>query len=188
MPGLGGRPAEPRPLKQRQLKTVMLRVPTPVWPQVSAGRVREFRAATGNVPQLWKVPLPTLAVAYRRRQRTLDYDYRLMVLEAIRREALGAITDAGLAAAGYEGDGALARFRRDWMIAEHRRFEPLRKVVVFAVRLVGPGDLDVVGRATIDHLYGDYFAQEAHIRPRTIQAPNPSSLGDRAPAQAGSLR
>lgn len=167
----------------------MLRVPSPVWPLVSTGRVSEFRAATGNVPQLWNVPLPTLAVAYRRRLSARDYDYRLVMLERIRREALGAITEEGLAAAGYTGDDARARFRRDWMIAEKKKFEPLRTVVVFTVRLVDLGDTRRVGEAIVDHLYGEYIAQEAHIRPRTISAqPRPASrprpLG--APAPAGS--
>jgi hypothetical protein len=167
----------------------MLRVPSPVWPMVSTGRVSEFRAATGNVPQLWRVPLPTLAVAYRRRLSASDYDYRLMVLEAIRREALGAITEEGLAAAGYVGDNPRGRFRRDWMIAEKKKFEPLRTVVVFTVRPVQDGDKRRIGEAIVDHLYGDYIAQEAHTRPRTISAQprtpsRPRPLG--APASRGS--
>lgn len=169
----------------------MLRVPTPVWPMVSTGRVREFRAATGNVPQLWKVPLPTLAVAYRRRLGVVEYDYRLITLEAIRREALGAITPEGLAAAGYIGDDARARFRRDWMIAEKKKFEPLRKVVVFTVRLMEPGDAGRAGEAIINHLYGEYFAQEAHTRSRTVSPKPRAAQGPRrltAPAPAGSLR
>lgn len=172
------RPLEPRPLKQHQLKTVMLRVPTPVWSKVSTGRVHEFRAATGNAPRLWKFPLPILALAYRRRLGSTDYDYRLMVLEAVRREMLGAITEEGLAAAGYEGDDALARFRRDWMIAEKKRFEPLRKVVVFTVRPIqDDGDLTSAGLAIIEHLYGDYLAQEAHTRPRTVSANGRATQG-----------
>lgn len=175
------RRVEPRPLKQHQLKTVLLRVPTPVWPQVSTGRVREFRAATGNAPQLWKVPTPTLAVAYRRRH-TVNIDYRLMVLERVRQEMLSAITEDGLAAAGYTGPDALARFRRDWMISEKRRFEPLRKVFVYTVRPVDVGDVNHLGRELIDHLYGDYFAQDAHIRPKTISATNSDRSREAVPA------
>src|SRR5437762_14049177 len=69
--GTGGaampRPVEPRPLKQRRLKTIFLRVPTWAWAMVSTGRVSEFRAAVGNVPQLGRAPLPTPAVIYRPR-------------------------------------------------------------------------------------------------------------------------
>ena len=132
---------------------------------VSTGRVSEFRAAAGNASQLWGVPLPTLAVAYRRRLAKREYDYRLMLLEDVRREALGAITDDGLARAGYEGDDAFARFRREWMIEEKRRFDPLRVMMVYRVRLLQDGDLDQVGRALVGHLYREYLE---HDRARTL--------------------
>lgn len=148
---------------------MFLRVPSSVWPLVSTGKVTEFRAAAGNAPQLWRAPLPTLAVAYRRRLSKSEYDYRLMMLLQVRREALGTITDEGLARAGYRGKDAFARFRRDWMINEKKRFEPLRTVFVYTVRPIQSGDLERAGLALIDHLYGDY-AQEASQRPRTVQA------------------
>lgn len=182
------RPVEPRPLKQHKAKTVFLRVPSPVWAMVSTGRIREFRAASGNAPQLWNVPLPTLAVTYRRRRSTTEYDYRLMTLLNVRREALGTITDEGLAAAGYVGEMAFARFRRDWVINEKKRFEPLRTVFVYTVRPVQAGDLDTAGQALIDHLYGDY-AQEAQERPRTVQAEPraaQTTRSDRSAVAAGS--
>lgn len=182
------RSVEPRPLKQHRAKTVFLRVPSAVWPLVSTGAITEFRAASGNAPQLWNVPLPTLAVAYRRRLSTTEYDYRLLLLEKVRREALGTITDDGLARAGYTGDRAFARFRRDWVIGEKKRFEPLRVVFVFTVRPVQDGDLQSVGLAIIDHLYGSYVA-EAQERPRTISADrraDKAALGARSPVAAGS--
>lgn len=164
------RPVEARPLKQHQIKTTFLRVPSPVWPLISTGKVREFRAGVGNVPQAWRVlPMPTLALAYRKRLSTPEYDYRLLMVEGARREALGTISDAGLAAAGYEGEDAFRRFRRDWMITEKRRFEPLRRVIVFTVRPIREGDLEEVGLALVEHLYGTYLAQ-AQDRPATISA------------------
>ena len=160
-------------LKQHQLKTVQLRVPTPVWPQVSTGRVREFRADAGNnAPKLWQGPSPTLAVLYRKRVLK-TYDYRLMVLERVRIEMLSAITDEGLGAAGYTGPDALARFRRDWMLQGKRRYEPLRKVFVYTVRPIDDlegDDLDYLGRSLIDFLYGEYLDQGAHLRPKTCSA------------------
>lgn len=157
-----------RPLKQHQASTVFLRVPTATWPLVSTGKVTEFRAATGNAPQLWKVPLPTLAVTYRRQIAVAQYDYRLMLLEAVRQEALGTITDEGLARAGYTGEQAFAAFRRDWTIHEKKRFEPLRTVFVYTVRGVEPDDLGDVGLALVNHLYGDYTKDGS--RPRTVLA------------------
>jgi hypothetical protein len=151
---------------------------------VSTGKVSEFRAATGNAPQLWKVPLPTLAVAYRRQLSVAQYDYRLLLLENVRQEALGTISDEGLARAGYEGDNAFARFRRDWMIAERRRFEPLKTVFVYTVRPIQPGDYEVAGVALIEHLYGDFIAQEASTRTRTVQAHAGAPKGARAARKA----
>lgn len=182
------RPVEPRPLPQRQLKTVFLRVPSPQWGGVSGGRVREFRVAAGNAPQLSSVPTPMFAVLYRRQpaRRPVAYkserrpgaiDYRLMLLERTRLEALGAITEEGLRLAGYQGDDAWPRFRRDWCIAEKRRFEPLRKVVVYTVRPIQPDDLLIVGEKLVDHLFGSYL-EEAQARAKTIIPQTPS---DRAP-------
>jgi hypothetical protein len=150
-----------RPLRQRSSKTVFLRVPSQEWPAVNSGRVREFRASIGNVPQLFNVPLPTLVVAYRKRRATGDYEYRLMTLEGIRQEALGAINEEGLRLAGYTGENARARFRRDWMNREKRRFEPLRKVMVFTVRPFTEDDIDLTGRRLVEHLYGEFIAERS---------------------------
>lgn len=149
-----------------------MRVPTPVWPLVSTGRVTEFRAGAGNASQLWRVPLPSFAVCYRRGRDS--FDYRLMVLEGVRLEALGTISDVGLGRAGYEGEDAFARFRRDWIIAEKRRFEPLRKVHVYTVRPIRTGDVEIIGAALVKHLYGEL--RDAAERPRAI------ALHDRAAA------
>jgi hypothetical protein len=162
------RPVEPKPLGQYQCKTVVLRVPTQVWPLVSTGRVNEFRSSPGNVPQLWDVPMPTFAVAYRRRPSSSDYDYRVLFLATMRREALGAITEAGLIAAGYDGEQAFAHFRRDWTLHEKKRFEPLRTVFVYTVRPIQTGDHEIVGHALTEHLYGQHLAQ-AQLQPRTVQ-------------------
>jgi hypothetical protein len=126
------------------------------WNEVSTGQVAEFRASTGNAPQVWRTPLPTLAVIYRRRLSRLEYDYRVMMLQAIRREALGAITDEGLAAAGYTTEDAFARFRRDWTLHEHRRFSPLQTVTVFTVRPVVAGDRELAGRSLVAALYEEF--------------------------------
>lgn len=163
-------PRDPRPLKQRQAKTLFLRVPARDWSNVSGGRVREFRAAIGNVPQLWNVPLPTLVVAYRKRKATGDYDYRLMTLEGVRQEELRSITEEGLALAGYTGADARARFRREWMIREKRRFEPRRKVMVFTVRPVEEGDLERTGAALVERLYGEYLAKGVDERAAVVRA------------------
>lgn len=151
-----------RPLPQHQAKTVFLRCPTEVWGLVSTGKVEEFRAASGNASQLWNVPLPTLAVIYRPRRGSGEWDYRAMLLADVRREALGAISAEGLARAGYEGVDAMARFRRDWVIREKRPFTPLRTVFVYRVRPVTSEDLVSVGLSLVERLYGGYVDQTQH--------------------------
>lgn len=150
---------------QRRASTIFLRVPSADWQAVSRGRIREFRASPGNVPQLWGVPLPTLVVAYRQRRRVEEFEHRLMLLEDLRTEALGAITEDGLTAAGYTGEQARARFRREWMIRHKRRFEPLRKVMVFTVRPVQwEQDIEAAATSLVGHLYGDFLKEESNGR------------------------
>lgn len=150
---------------QRRASTIFLRVPSADWQAVSRGRIREFRASPGNVPQLWGVPLPTLVVAYRQRRRVEEFDHRLMLLEAVRTEALGAITEEGLAAAGYTGEKARPRFRREWMIRHKRRFEPLRRVMVFTVRQIKwEQDIEAASTSLVAHLYGDFLREDANGR------------------------
>jgi hypothetical protein len=148
-----------KPFEQHRASTVFLRVPTADWPLVITGVRREFRAAQGNVPQLWTVPLPTLCVCYRKRRAAGDYDHRLMVLEDVRQERLCEISEAGLRDAGYDGtrEEAYAAFRRDWMIREKRKFAPTRKVMVFRVRKVEKQDVATAAFSLLNFLYGDFL-------------------------------
>jgi hypothetical protein len=164
-------PRETRPLKQRQLKTLFLRVPTDSWAAVSQGRISEFRAHTGNTPHMWNLPpLPTLAVIFRKRPPDAR-DYRLVLLTGVRQEALGAITAEGLAAAGYTGEHARTLFRREWAASEHKRFEPLRRVYVFTVELLRSDEQMMdAGVALVNHLYGEFLESRSHDNPRSVQA------------------
>lgn len=149
---------------QYQLRTVFLRVPAGDWQDVSRGRIEEFRAAIGNAPQLWHVPVPTLAVCYRRTRTA--FDFRLMKLLEVRTEMLGAITEEGLARTGYRGKDAYDRFVRDWTLREKRRFEPQRKVQVFRVTPFEftYDELERLGYVVIDHLYRDFIPDEHRRR------------------------
>lgn len=148
-----------RPFKQHRASTIFLRVPTHEWSYVVSGQRREFRASSGNVPQLWHVALPMFCVCYRKRRAAGDYEWRLMILEGVRQEKLGAITDEGLALAGYPGprDEAFARWRRDWTIREKKKFLPMREFHVYTVRRVQPGDKESMAEELLDHLYGDFL-------------------------------
>lgn len=146
--------------QQRRLKTALVRVPSRDWPTVMTGNQTEFRVAMGNVASAYgfqgDLPVPMFIVAY----RTRPVDHKLLTLEGVRRERLIEISEEGLARAGYSGDRdeAFARFRRDWMIGEKKRFEPNREVVVFTVRLPTQGDLRVVADNLLRHLYGKHLA------------------------------
>lgn len=145
----------PKPWAKRQLSTTFLRVPYGDWPAVKRGLKREFRAGSGNnqVPQLWGVRPPTLVVAY-----SIDsqfrHDRRLMVLEDMRQEPLGAISPESLE---REGFATLAEFRTYWMAREHRRFTPTRMIFAYRLRPVYPADLDAYADAALEHLYGDFI-------------------------------
>lgn len=164
MPQPRSKPRASRAGRQRKLKTMFVRVPARDWGLVSTGRQSEFRVATGNLAAAYgfenvTLPLPLFVVAYRTRPEL----QQLMLLEAIRRERLIEISDEGLVRAGYSGqrDIAFARFRRDWMTGEKKRFEPNREVVVFTVRLPLEDDVAVVGQNLVHHLYGEHLAAQA---------------------------
>lgn len=145
----------PKPWTQRRLSTTFLRVPYGDWPAVKRGIKREFRAGSGNnqVPQLWGVKTPTLVVAY-----SIDpqhrHDGRLMVLESMVQEPLGAISPESLEAEGFD---SLAEFRTYWMAREHRRFTPTRMVFAYRVRPADVSDLDAFSCHALDHLYGEFL-------------------------------
>lgn len=147
--------------QQRQLKTAFLRVPTRDWAMVINGRQSEFRVALGNPASAYglqvRLPLPLFVVAY----RTRHADHKLLTLEEVRRERLIEISDDGLRRAGYSGDHdeAFARFRRDWMVGEKKRFEPNREVVVYRVRLPVAGDFEAVAANLLKHLYSVHLGE-----------------------------
>lgn len=132
---------------------MFVRVPRRDWLAVKFGHKREFRAACGKHSALFNVATPTPAVAY-----TIlfsgEYDSTLMVLEAVWREPLGAITEESLANEGFD---TFAEFRRAWMIREHRRFPPLRMTTVYKLRPWTPQDEQTMGEVLLERLYGDFL-------------------------------
>lgn len=142
----------PKPWKQRQARTVFLRVPAADWPAVSRGKKREFRAASGQVSGLHFVEPPTPVVCYT--VRVGKHDSRLMVLEKRWTEPLGSITDESLR---NEGFSSFEEFRRYWMRRERRRFRPTREVVVYSVRPWDGGDEDWFSQELLKHLYGEWL-------------------------------
>ena len=105
------------------------------------------------VSQLWNVACPIPVVAYR-----IDscerYDSALMVLEAVWREPLGAISPESLEAEGYE---SFAHFRRAWCVREKRRFRPLHMTTVYRVRSWASDDHRAMADALLERLYGEFL-------------------------------
>jgi hypothetical protein len=151
----------PERIRARTITMVTLRVSAGEWPRIVSGAATEFRAAA-TMPARQDQPLPSPAVIYTRRREGSPDEERLVLLTRKRVEALGAITPEGLAAAGFHGerDVAFAQFRRDWILRERKRFDPLREVVVYTVRPFSMDDLPTTGAALIRHLYGAWLPSE----------------------------
>jgi hypothetical protein len=144
----------PKPWTQHRASTIFLRVPSADWAAVRHGRKREFRAQSGKVSQLWNVECPVPVVAYK-----VDsfgrYESALMILEAVWREPLGAISAESLNAEGFE---SFAHFRRYWCLREKRLFRPLHMTTVFRVRPWQPEDDRDMANALLQRLYGEFLA------------------------------
>jgi hypothetical protein len=145
----------PRPFSQKVLKTLFVRVPSADWPAVRTGYKRVFRGSPGRQSWLEQAETPTPVVAYCVRPGR-EYEHKLMVLEDLRHEALGAITPEGLAEEGFTGELAFEEFRRYWIEREKRRFAPLTKVAVYKVRLWTPDDEQALGAALLQRMYGSF--------------------------------
>jgi hypothetical protein len=151
----------PDRIRPRTVTMVTVRVSNGEWPRVISGAATEFRAAA-TVPARARQPLPTPAIIFRRRREGAADEERLVLLREKRVEALGAITPEGLAAAGFPGerDVAFAQFRRDWILRERKRFDPLREVVVYTVEPFKPEHVAESGASLIRHLYGAWLPSE----------------------------
>jgi hypothetical protein len=141
----------PKPYKQRQARTLFVRVPAPDWAAVKRGLQRTFVGSIGRQSALWETPTPTPAVAYSIIRGS--HDSRLMVLEAVRQEQLGAIDPAEL---GFE---SMAHFRRYWMQRERngKKFPPTRHVFVYTMRPWERGDEEEMGMLMVKRLYGEFL-------------------------------
>jgi len=135
------------------MSTVFVRVPVAEWGAVTSGRKTEFRAESGKASGLWTVECPVPCVAYRG-DNLGRYSAVLMVLEAVWRERLMAISEESIAAEGF---GSFPEFRRHWMIREHRRFRPMSITTVYRVRPWRPEDEAAMGDALLRRLYADFL-------------------------------
>lgn len=140
------------------VSTLTLRVPAADWQKVISGAATEFRLGANGMARN-PIPLPCPVVLFRRRRAGGPNEERLMLLTARRIEALGAISDEGLIAAGFTGerDYAYALFRRHWINSERKKFDPLREVTVYTVEPFQGGHVAIAGEVVIQHLYGAWL-------------------------------
>ena len=110
-------------------------------------------ASRGSVGRGACKSLPLPCVAYRLHPQ-YGYDAELMVLEAVWREPLGAITEES---SGNDGYATMAEFRRAWVMREKRRFPLLAPVTVYRVRPWTPEDAVAMGEALLRRLYGEFL-------------------------------
>lgn len=145
----------PRPYTQRHARTLFVRVPADDWPLVRRGMKKEFRGQLGRQSALWaNVACPTPVVAYAIVRGS--YDARLMILQSVRQEELGAITPESLQREGFE---TFEEFRRYWLRRERggSKFKPTRKVFVYGIRPWHPTDELEMGLGLLKRLYGDFM-------------------------------
>lgn len=142
----------PRPFRQRQARTIFLRVPADDWIAVKRGVKSEFRGSQGASSAFFNTEPPTPVVTYRVRRG--EYESLLMVLEAFWQEPLGAISEESLA---REGFASFAEFRRYWIGRERKRFVPTRNVWVYRVRPWTDADFEPLAARLMGRLYGDFL-------------------------------
>ena len=143
----------PRPYSKHQLSTVFVRVPVAEWGAITTGRKTEFRAESGKASGLWTVECPVPCVAYKV-DHLGRYSAILMVLEAVWREPLMAMSEESIA---NEGFASFGEFRSHWMARENRRFRPMAITSVYRVRRWRPEDEAAMGDALLRRLYADFL-------------------------------
>lgn len=143
------RPHEFRPAS---VSTAILRVPRVDWSAIIAGTKTQLRHGPRGKP-LGTLPRPV--VVYSHQNFKSDADARLVALEDITREPLGAISPEGLAAEGFD---SLKEFRRYWALRHHSHtFNPLLIVNVYHLALWTDGDRARFGDKLMTDLYGDWL-------------------------------
>ncbi len=80
-----------------------------------------------------------------------------MVLTAIWREPLAAISEESLAREGFPD---MAHFRRYWMSRTHRRFTPLTSVMVYRLAPFSEQAMTELGATMLRTLYRDHLSEE----------------------------
>jgi hypothetical protein len=149
----------PNGLRQRQVSTLFLRVPSIDWPAVRIGVKTEFRTMPRAGSRIvLNRNYPTPVVAYATSNGPLrELAHRLMVLEAHRFEPLFAIAEDA-EALRREQQPSYDHFRRYWRMRQKGVYRPMQQVHVWRVRPFRlEDDLEQFGVQLLHRLYGDYL-------------------------------
>lgn len=139
-----------RTWKPRRVSTRFIRIPARYWPDVIHGERREFRILDKQATRPDNLIAPCLVVGWR--EVGGEYDSRLMVLERIWREHVGAITQESLEAEGHFGADAFQSFRHEWVDRTHRPFNLMQEVWAVRLRPLAEGDITEFFRLAFLHL------------------------------------
>lgn len=147
--------------RQRKTRTQFLRIHLHDWPAIVGGDKTEFRNAGRYAPHPILMVKPSPIVCWVD-SRYRDRAFQIMVLEDAWQEPLGSISPESLRNEGFE---SVAEFRRYWRNRHHgvlASYKPLSTVSVYRLRPWAPGDLEEMGHALLNHLYGPWvFGEEA---------------------------
>lgn len=132
-------------------RTFALRVPQVDWAKVVVGVKTEFRR-TGY--HAFEVDLPIVVVGYYYNKTTKKTITSLLVLEECFTEVLGAISQASIAAEGFD---TLREFIAYWRGRYRDGYRGMAEVTVYRLRPFVPEDRDFFAYRIFDHLYADYL-------------------------------
>lgn len=142
---MGSRFVKPR------ISRLYLRIPKVDWPSVTQGRKTELRANGRGTPHT-ELRTPTPIVAYA--VGVAGPRFKLMVVEDVWEEPVGAISDESLAREGFK---TRREFRAYWRKRNHtHEWRPLTVTRVFRVRPFTSEDRAPLADALFDRLYGEY--------------------------------
>jgi hypothetical protein len=145
-----------RPLLRLRAFTVSPSTTEVIRAAIRTGRGLGFGRGVPPLPQGHgsdSVETPVPVVAYKV-SRDGEYDSRLMVLESVWREPLGAISGDSLKA---EGCDTLADFKRAWLAKRKRYFNVLAVTTVYRLRPWEPEDARRMADRLLQRLYGDFL-------------------------------
>ena len=148
-----------RPRRSR-VSTKFLRIPQVDWAAVVTGHKTELRRVHGKAfgerlhgPAPGCLVLPEVAVGWRKTRVPAGHEYRLLVIEEVWEEPLGAISPESLE---REGCSSIEEFRRYWNGRERHPFPPLATAVAWRFHPLPESERADAANRIFQRLYGRF--------------------------------